>query len=125
MHVRQSFLHDAEQRRLSTAGQTMNVFGEAKVSSDAASFAKTFDIPFGRGSKSGFVEQWRVQEMRKRSSVGDGAIHQLLCVAQMGAVGGEFLGEHVEADFGGGQVLSEAVVKFAGDAAAFLVLHAQ
>ena len=61
--------------------------------------------------------------MREGARVGDRTIHQCSCIAQVSGVQVAFLRQHVEADFGCRQVLSQTVVEFASDPAAFFILN--
>jgi hypothetical protein len=61
--------------------------------------------------------------VRKSASIRNGAVYQELRVFEMRGICRRFLGEHVEADFGRGQILAETVMEFAGDATPLFILY--
>jgi hypothetical protein len=77
-------------------------------------------LPLTRNPASSSSEQ-----VGQGARIGDATIHQLARLAQAGSIHGVLLRMHVEANLGGRQILTQAVVKFAGDAPAFIILHAQ
>jgi hypothetical protein len=89
-----------------------------------AAASETFDEPSRGSAETGFIEQRRVQQVRQSTSVRNGTIDQSLSVTKVHCrailLSG---GENVEIDFGGCEILPEAVVKFAGDAAALFILN--
>ena len=64
-----------------------------------------------------------MKEVRESARVGDTAIYQLARILKMRGVAFPLLSEHIQTDFGGGEILAQAVVKFTSNAAPLLVLY--
>ena len=126
MNVGEAFLYDTKGGELEFAGKPGKVFGNIEADINAAAFGEAFYIPLERGGQAEIVEQRGMQEIGH----GADALRELLCEGEIiFGVAGEFgrnsqgvgdHGLHVHAE--GSEELASAVVEFASDAAAFVVL---
>jgi len=127
MHVGEAFLDDAENGQLGLAREAAEIIGDIDRNIEAAAFVEAASVPGDGFAEAAFVEKRRMEKIR------GGANFLAKFSNEFGAVFG-FAGENGidlagEADDAGevhaqsSEILAGAVVEFAGDVAAFFVLH--
>jgi len=126
LDVGETFLNDAEERDFHGLGKAFEGSEGKQLSFNAAALAEAVDVFLEGGEQAKVVEKRGMEEIRKST---DFAGHLLGEVASFfeGAGGGLFLGGERLANLGEAEVdgqdgLCEAVVEFAANAAAFVIL---
>ena len=126
MNVGQAFLHHTENRCLRLSWQTPEILGKIQVDSNFAAQRETIDVPAKSGRQAGFVEQWRMQQVRNRAHFGGHLVNQVFTVGQSIRRFGQALdvaAHRREIHAQRRQHLAHAIVQFARDAPPFFVLH--
>src|ERR1700730_6857740 len=125
MNIGKAFLHDAKNLGLQVPRQTAKVFRNIEVDCDLATLGEAFDVPSQRGTKSGFIQQWRMQQIRNGANVGAHVVDERGAVRD--EAGG--LAQALELRTHGrkihgkrGEGLADAVVQFTSDATTLFIL---
>jgi hypothetical protein len=82
VNIRERFLKDAKKCSLDFGREPLTFFGEMKSGNNTAALCEVFDVPASGRDETGFVQQWRMQEVRQRPSVGNSMLDELLRFAK-------------------------------------------
>ena len=128
VNINQAFLHKAEERRLQLGRQAL-LAPQVQLNGDATSLSEAVHVPAKGRAETQFVQQGGMQEIRNgaqfvgdQSRVFDGGRQ---AARHLGIPYAHFALDARKLEFQRGQRLSSAVVQVAGNAAPFVILHAQ
>src|SRR2546423_14275351 len=98
---------------------------EVRFDSHGSALGKSIDEPVRRRLEAGLIQQWRMEEIGHRTDAGDSVLDDLPRLLKNGRwfpVRVKY--RHIHIDLRSRKPLTKTIVQFAGNASAFLVLHA-
>src|SRR5689334_10430113 len=126
VNVGKALLQDAEQDKFSIARRAVHMLGDVAFDVKAAAPGESFDEPARGGGDSGFIEQWRMQEIGSSTYFLQRLIGQCVEIVDQGVESGRrsfYLPDQSDGHLHRSEGLAHGVVKVACDATAFLVLQ--
>src|ERR1700676_3130420 len=127
MNVRQTLLNDAEDSEFRVVGQSREIRRDFQVNLDVAAFRKPVHVPAHSGNQTGDFKQGRMKKMRQGSNFIGSLLYQCrILLHSSGSEAIQLMGLRLydsNIHTKGSHNLAYAVVQFASQAPALVILH--
>jgi len=125
VNIAETLLDDPEDGGFNVGGEARQIVGNIDIDLDAAALRESFDVGQQRRAETGFVEQRRMQQIGDGANFGEAQLYEFDGIDDAGFVllrKRDGIAKSAEIHLNGGEILANAIVKIASNAAAFLIL---
>src|SRR5271170_3355616 len=124
VNIGEGLLENSEQGQFQIGRETIFAIGKVEIHDNARSARKALQITARCANKTQFINERRMKEMRHGAGGGDSVFQKR---AQFGEAFGleGAANESIDNHLGGHEILTQAVVQFAGDPSPLLILCVQ